>query len=81
MQIDEAAAGSWEASGIELAYGLRMGRCDHCDGLHVMLLDEGGDPFAQAVLDDDDAREVWEMLGKLLAEAGSVKAPAMKDRQ
>ena len=40
-------------SGIPISSRFAAYKCDHCDNVHIMLLDEKGYPFAGAVLSDE----------------------------
>jgi len=51
---------------VEQADRIRIVECDHCDYPHLLLVDEDGDVFAEAVFGDEAVRQMIDWLQKAL---------------
>lgn len=55
---------------IEIAARLRIGTCESCEAVHIILMDEHGRPFATGML----APETWDQLVEAVERERELKA-------
>ena len=58
---------------VEQADGIRIGYCAHCNAPHLLLLDENGEVFAEAVIDASWGLKMIEALRKALYQQAALK--------
>ena len=58
---------------VEQADGIRIGYCAHCNAPHLLLLDENGEVFAEAVIDASWGLKMIEALRTALYHQAALK--------